>query len=113
MTDLLPEGFSALADFTPHWAGDSAATRAHLRDTAAPQAAQAFYDAVQPLLEPALAFLDAKPLAAHDERDRLLMRMLLTFAHVAMAIEVQRDDEPEHAKLRQYMRLTRAPADVQ
>ena len=34
-----------------------------------------------------------------------------TFAHVAMAVEVQREDEAAHAKLRKNIQITRAPAD--
>jgi hypothetical protein len=112
MRAQFPEEFAALADFVPFWAGQTAFARAHLRDSAAPAAALAFYNAVQPFVEPALAFLDRKPLAEHDEGERHLMRLSLSFAHVAMAIEVQREDEAEHAKLRQYMRITQAPADA-
>lgn len=112
MSTYLPDDFACLEDFAPHWTGETAAARAHLRDSATEGAALAFYNALQPLVEPALAFLDRKPLSDHNEKERLLMRLLLSFAHVAMAIEVQRDDEPEHAKLRKYMRLTHAPADA-
>ncbi len=112
MNRLLPEGFAELEEFAPHWAGDSAGARAHLRDSATPAAALAFYVAMQPVLEAALAFLDRKPLAEHDDGEQRLMRLLLSYAHVAMGVEVQGDDEPAHSRLRQHMRLTRAPADA-
>ena len=111
MSGLLPEGFAELEPFAAHWAGETAAARAHLRDSASFAEAEAFYAAAQPLIEPALARLDAKPLADQDDRERRLMRLVLAFAHVAMGIEVQGKDEPAHSKLRPHMRITRAPAD--
>ena len=107
----LPQGFTALEAFAGRWSGDTAAVRAHLRDAASLEDAVAFYEAAQPLVEAALARLDAKPLADHDEGERRLMRMRLTFAHVSLAIEVQGKDESAHGQLRQHMRITRAPAD--
>jgi hypothetical protein len=109
---LLPDGFAALEPFTERWAGDSAVIRAHLRDSASPEDAAAFYAAAQPLIESALARLDAKPLADHDDCEQRLMRLVLTFAHVSLAIEVQDRHEPAHRKLREHMRITRAPADT-
>jgi hypothetical protein len=72
---------------------------------------QALYGAVQPLLERALAYLDSKALQDHDEREQRLMRLILSFAHAALAVEVQGTDEQMHSKLREHMRITRAPAD--
>lgn len=112
MSQALPGQFAALEPFVAQWAQESAAARAQMRDAASPEEAQAFYAAAQPLLEPALAYLDAKPLAEHDASEQRLMCLLLAFAHVAMAIEVQGDAEAEHAKLRGHMRITRSPADV-
>jgi hypothetical protein len=111
MSSLLPAGFEALEPFAPTLAGKTAADRAHLRDTLSREDAQAFYACAHPLLEPALDYLDRKPLAGHDEKEQRLMRLCLTFAHVAMGVEVQREVEAAHAKMRPHMRLTRAPAD--
>jgi hypothetical protein len=72
---------------------------------------ETFYAAAQPLMEPALSCLDAKPLKDHGDREQRLMHLILAFAHVAMAIEVQGKDEAAHSKLREHMRITRAPAD--
>lgn len=108
---MLPRGFAALEPFAAHWAGETATARAHLRDSASFAEAEAFYAAARPLVEPALAHLDAEPLANHDEQKRQLMRLMLAYAHVAMAIEVQGKDEHAHGKLREHMRITRAPAD--
>ena len=111
MNGLLPDGFAALEPFAERWAGDTAAVRAHLRDSASFADAGAFYATAQPLVESALARLDAKPLANHDDGERRLMRLMLSFAHVSLAIEVQDREEAAHSKLREHMRITRAPAD--
>jgi len=111
MSSLLPRGFDALEPFAQRWAGETAAERARLRDTASREDALAFYACALPLLDPGLDRLDSKPLGDHDAADRRLMRLFLTFAHIAMGIEVQREAEPAHAKLREHMRLTKAPAD--
>lgn len=111
MNELLPEGFAALEPFVTRWVGETAAARAQLRDSASITEAEAFYAAAQPLVESALASLDAKPLANLDDKEQRLMRLLLAFAHIAMAIEVQGKDEPAHSKLRPHMRITRAAAD--
>lgn len=112
MSGLLPTGFDALEPFALRWAGETAAERARLRDLASREDAKAFYDCALPLLEPGLDYLDSKPLSDHDAAERRLMRLFLAFAHVAMGVEVQREAEPAHAKLRMHMRLTKAPADL-
>lgn len=111
MNASLPDGYAALDPFV-HWAGETVADRARLRDEASAAEKAAFYAAAQPLAGAALDDLDRKPLADHDERERRLMRLMLALAHVAIAVEMQKEDEPEHAKMRPHMRLTRAPADV-
>jgi hypothetical protein len=40
------------------------------------------------------------------------MDMMLSLAHVALAVEGMGDDEPRHATMRQHMRYTRTPAGV-
>jgi hypothetical protein len=112
MSGLLPEGFAELEAFVAHWIGETASARAHLRDSASFAEAEAFYSAAQSLVEPALSRLDAKALKDHDDREQRLMRLMLAFAHVAMAIEVQGKDEHADSKLREHMRITRAPADL-
>jgi hypothetical protein len=111
MSNLLPEGFAELEPFVARWALETTAARANLRGSVPFADAEAFYLVAQPLVEPALGRLDAKPLKEHDERERRLMCLLLAFTHVAMAIEVQGKDEAVHSKLREHMRITRAPAD--
>jgi len=108
---LLPAGFEALAPFLEFWAVDTAAGRARCRDVSDEPARVAFYNAARELVPAALTLLDAKPLSQLDEGEQRLMKLILSFAHVALAVELQREEEPKHARMRPYMRITRAPAD--
>lgn len=107
----LPAGFEALEQFVDFWAADSAAARSHRRDTSDEADRQAFYDAAVELAPKALAYLDALPLRELDESQQRLMKLVLSFGHVSMAVELQRDEEPEHAAWRPFMRITRSTAD--
>ncbi|MCE7797222.1 hypothetical protein LWE61_11705 [Sphingobium sufflavum] len=111
MSALLPPGFATLEPFAMRWAGETAADRAHLRAAYPDAERDAFHAACAPRLEAGLAHLDETPLAALDEAQQRLMRLLLTFAHVSLAVEVQGPDEAQHAPLRASMRITRTPAD--
>jgi hypothetical protein len=112
MQTQLPEGFEALEPFVADWAIKGAANRARRRLDSEEAERVAFFDAAKPLLEPALARLDQTPLDRFDEREKRLMDLMLTFAHVALAVEIQGDDEPKHAKDARFMNITRAPSDV-
>jgi hypothetical protein len=107
----LPEGFDPLSPFVDFWAAASAAGRADCRQRSDEQNRQDFYTAARPLIPAALDYLDSKPLAELDDREQRLMHLLLSFAHVAMAVELHKEEEPRHARDRHYLRITRAPAD--
>lgn len=109
---LLPEGYGALEPFAADWALPTAAERAAKRGNAAPEQRKAFYDAALPLAGAALTGLDAKPLEALNVQEQRLLNVLLTFAHVSLAVEVQGEAEAQHAVWRSRMQITRAPADL-
>lgn len=109
---LLPEGYEALEPFAADWSLPTAAERAAKRGDATPEQRKAFYDAALPLAGAALAALDAKPLEALSEKEQRLLNLLLTFAHVSLAVEIQGEAEALHAFWRSRMQITRAPADV-
>ena len=111
-TTLLPEGFSALEPFVADWAMTTSAARAARRDDSGAKEQAAFYEAARPFLEPALTRLDGKPLAKLDVQERRLLDLMLTLAHISIAVEVQRDFEPQHTVMRRHMRITRTPADL-
>jgi hypothetical protein len=108
---ILPAGFEALKPFVATWAVNSAAARDALRTYQSFEARQAFYDAMNPLLVPALDRLDAVSIAEHDAGEKALMLLTLSYAHVALAVEVQGPDEAKHAINRQRLPISRAPAD--
>ena len=111
--NALPQGFESLEPFVNPWAmAADGNERARLRG-ARPEAERlAFYDASKALLPAALSYLDAKPLGQFDEKEKRLMRLLLSFAHVSLAVEVQGDGESGHTPLRDSMPITRASADT-
>ena len=107
----LPKGFESLTPFLDYWAPDSAAARAQCRQASDESSRETFYAAVKPLISQALECLDQKSLADLDEAEQHLMRLLLSFTHVAMAVELQREKEPSHAATRHFLSILRAPAD--
>ena len=108
----LPAGFEALEPFVATWAIAGAANRAERRLSSSEAERVAFFEAAKDLLAPALARLDEKPLAQFDEKEKRLMNLMLAFAHVDFAVEMQGDQESKHARGARRMRITRAPADL-
>lgn len=108
----LPAGFEALEPFATTWAIEGANNRLQRRLTSSESERVAFFEAARDLLPAALEHLDGKPLAQFDARERRLMNLFLTFAHVALAVEIQGDHEPRHAEGARHITITRAPADL-
>ena len=108
---FLPSAFAALDPFVAEWALNTAADRAALRGRSSAEARAAFYAAMSPLGSAAIARLDAKPLRSLDEGEQRLMNLLLAFAHVSLAVEVQGEAEARHRPWRERMAITQAPAD--
>lgn len=109
---LLPPGFETLEPFAALWAVAGAANRAQRRNESGEQERTAFYNVAKDRLADALTYLDGKPFGSFDEYEQRLMNMLLSFAHVAMAVEILAQDEEKHAQGRQYLRITKATADL-
>ena len=108
----LPAAFSDLEAFASTWAVEGSAARAALRGSSTKEQREDLFRTVEPRLGEALGYLDQKNLDDLDEVDRSLMNLLLGFAHVALAVEVQAGDEAKHAKWRPRMVLTRTPAGL-
>ena len=108
----LPGGFELLEPFAENWAVAGAANRAERRHQGSEAERLAFYNATKDRLAEALAYLDKKPLSQFDEKERRLMNLLLGFAHVSLAVEVQGDDEAKHTQNRRHLKITRALADL-
>jgi hypothetical protein len=112
MASLLPAGFESLEPFVGRFAIAGTANRAALRSNSTPEERAAFHAAAKDLIGPALDLLDTKPLDGFTEAEQRLLDLCLSFAHIALAVEVQGPDEARHATLREYMRITRSPADA-
>ncbi len=109
---LLPQGYEALEPFVDQWAIAGTAKREQRRSESRAAERVAFFNVSKDMVDRALTELDRKPLNRFDEKDNRLMNLMLSFAHVAIAVEVQGSAEAEHARYRQHMIITRTPADV-
>jgi hypothetical protein len=106
----LPEGYEALEAFVADWSIASLAERARRRDESTPEERSMLYHAVKPVAPAALAELDRKPLSQLDQGEQRLLHLLLSYAQVALAIEIRGDGEAAHAQQRQHMVITHEPA---
>ncbi|GIX29708.1 MAG: hypothetical protein KatS3mg124_0180 [Porticoccaceae bacterium] len=110
-THSLPEGFAALEPFVARWALPTADARLRARLESSAEEREAFFAAARELVPKALAHLDQKPLADLSPAEEKLLRLVLAAAHVAAAVELQRDQEPRHAEGARHFTITRAPSD--
>ncbi len=108
---LLPAGFETLEPFVERWAAGTTAGRAAGRVNSTQPERAAFYAAAVERKADALALLDRTPLAAFSPPQQRLMDLMLAFAHVALAEEVQKEDEARHSASRVHMKITRSTAD--
>ena len=108
----LPEPFNNLETLIPVWSISGSAARAAKRDSSTNEQREALFNAVSNRLQEALAYLDNKSLEDFDDADQHLMNLLLSYAHVSLAVEVQGDDEGKLASWRPKMQLTCTPAGV-
>lgn len=111
MSGSLPPGFEALEPFAEIWALTTTAQRTAKRSASSADERAAFFAAAAPLLDPALALLDARPLAEHTPQERRLMDLIYALAHVALAVEIQGPDEIKSAPWRDRLRVTRSATD--
>lgn len=112
MTAQLPQGFEALEPFVHRWAIRTTRERDKARGESTFEDLKAYYDVAQPLLSPALAYLDTFPVKELAGKDQRLMDMMLALAHVSMAVEIHREMEPQHTISRQAMIITRSTTDA-
>lgn len=108
---LLPADFAVLEPFVDRWALATTADRAARRSASTAEEREAFFAAASPLLDPALDYLDGIALDAFSPSEQRLMDMMLSLAHVALAVEIQGPDEVKSAPWRDRMRINRSPAD--
>lgn len=110
MNSQLPSGFEALESFVAKWAMDGSVARANMRRASSTTDKQEFYDVAKDHLPSALALLDLKPVDQLDRAERSLLNLMLSLAHVSLAVEIQREHEPQLAVQAQHMPITRSTA---
>lgn len=107
----LPAGFAALEPFVRRWSVEGANNRLLARLDSAEADRLSFFEVAKDLLAPGLEYLDKKPFAEFSDQDKRLMHLLLSMAHVALAVESQGSDEAQHAIGARHLTITRAPSD--
>lgn len=107
----LPADFAVLEPFAERWALSTTAERAARRTASTPEEREAFFAAAGPLLGPALDCLDTTALGSFSAPEQRLMDLMLSLAHVALAVEIQGPDETKSAPWRDRMRIDRSTAD--
>lgn len=108
---LLPTQFAALEPFLERWDIAKTAERAARRTASSAEERSAFFAAASPLIDTALDHLDTHPLNALPPAEQRLMNLMLSLAHVALAVEIQGPDEIKSAPWRDRMRFVRSTAD--
>ena len=102
----LPEEFAALGPFVERWNLRDYDARNALRLASTLDELQAFHDALLARAQEILDYLDARPIDAYSEGERVLGRLLLALPVVAQAVEVFRSPAvPDTCKVQ--IRVTR------
>lgn len=108
----LPPGFEALESLAQRWAVSDSNERMQVRWASDAAERQQFYDSTTPLLETALVYLDGRRGSRMSAEDTCLLDLILTLAHIALAVELQKDVEPRHARAHSRFSFDRAPAEM-
>ncbi|MFT5481361.1 MAG: hypothetical protein ACI9GW_000002 [Halieaceae bacterium] len=107
----LPVGFEALESFIDYWLIKGANNRLQQRLKSEESERVSFFNAGKDLVPAALDLLDQKSLDQLDEKELRLMDLVLSLAHISLAVEIQGDDEPAHAESARHLTIVRATAD--
>ncbi len=83
----LPEGFSALEPFVDSWLLPDSRARAAKRQASDMDALREFYGAMQPVAEPALAYLARYAPDELPPSGTVLLKLMLALAEVSTAVE--------------------------
>ena len=83
----LPEAFAALQPFVALWALDTETERNIQRHAQSMDAIRLFADSMMQHMEALIAFVNRKPMDEFDEVDSALLKLLLSLAEVAPAVE--------------------------
>ena len=84
----LPQAFSSIESFVSEWAHATELERSKKRWAASPEEYQAFYDAVFPLLDDILTYLDQFQLGNMPEEALSLFHLALAYSEAAPHVEL-------------------------
>jgi hypothetical protein len=87
---MLPAEFAELEPFAERWSLESEAARWNERMSSTMDAMQAFYDAILPRVEEAIAYCDKFPLDDMPDDAVNLLRMVYSFVVVSFPVELWR-----------------------
>jgi hypothetical protein len=87
---LLPEGFETLERFVPRWTAMTTQERWDERSSASMPDIEQFYGDMLLHADRALAYLDGQPLLNLSKEASHLMRLMLSLANCAMAVELHK-----------------------
>ena len=104
---MLPRDFAALEPFAAYWSVASLSGRDTRRLDSSEGQRAAFYNAARDIAPVAIEYLDSKPFAQYDDADHRLLDLMLALIHVALAVEVERDEEHIHARGARLMPIVR------
>lgn len=107
---ILPAGFEELESFVKQWARDDFQTRWNVRSEAQMSQIRAFYDAMLPRAEEALALVQPLGLDQLSGPEARLYRLVLALAHVAMAVEVHGTPRARYSPYPHTIRVAEGPA---
>lgn len=107
----LPAEFAVLQPFVAFWGADTLSGRDDARLASSPTERQLFYKVAGELAPKVMDYLDSRALADFTPADAKLMNLMRSLIHVALAVELQGDEEPIHAIGAHRMPITRGHAD--
>ena len=107
---ILPAGFEDLTPYVERWAHDGFQTRWDARAKAEMPEIQAFYDAMLPRAEAALAVIQPFSLEQLTGPMARLYQLVLGLAHAAMAVEVHGAPRAKYSPYPHTIRVAVGPA---
>ena len=97
MSVLLPEQFSALNPYAEKWAIDSEKQRRIVRMNSSQSELQAFYQAMKPILDEVIQYLNQFNLEEMANAEQRLLQMSLSLVEISVAVELFRNPWPMNA----------------
>lgn len=106
---LLPSGFEALEPYVEYWAAETNDLRWDRRSRASMAQIRDFYDAMLALAEPAMVHLEAFPLGDMPDAETRLCCLLLSLAHVSIAVELHQRPRVIHSPFPHGLNVEKGP----